>query len=1101
MTELAIQVRLKADGSGLVGQLRLSADESDKLTAALGKTGAAGKAMAAGTAQAEQATDELATASRQAGAAVQGLAQDQRQAAAAVGDTARGYRDAARAANDNAAAANRHGHAVRNLGQQFGDLAVMIQGGIDPGRAFASQIGQIGFAMSDMQGRLGKVGQFLTGPWGVALSIGAGAVAPLVSELFNAETAAEAARTGASGLADAQGVLGEMFDLTTGKIKAQNELLVLNARLTAINLRAEAQAARTSSREAFASSGSVSLTNRALAALTTPGDLVDAYRGLARGTAAGQRNAAAASALARGVQGGSVSVEEALRRSETMDFAGLKIDRPKFQQALINSVAAEAKDRTAALIDQSLDDGKLATGLRRDSRAKKPEKPKSTAARDEFGRDAGDRVAGVLAQFDDTPPAVRQANAAVRQLDDLIEDLARRKPPGFEATIASAREAKAVVADSITRPFDEFIDAQEEQLQIGRLVAQGREAEADALRATYQLQRQMGPLTDKQRTAVAATTRDLREQERAAERTRARQQMQLAVLGDIRATVAQTIYEGPASITALPERLLDAFRRGAAELITDRLFGDVFEQLKDEVLGADTVQSAADRMGDAVDDVSASLYQLRGAVQAAAGQEQDITVTATPEKRERLTLTGLFSKALGGLAKGVGIDDETAKKIGSFAGRGVAGAFEGQAAASVAGLVGVRTSGSGAAAGGALGGLLGNGGIFGKLSPITSALGPLGGLLTPALGLAGGLIGSLFGGSKAYGTATLTGSGDAALGGNDRGASSGAGGLADQVQDGLKRIADQLGGQLGQYLVSIGTYDGDYRVSTSGQTGELSFGKKNRSKSTLRDFGDDQGAAIAFAVSDAIADGAVTGLSAAVQKALQSSSDVEEALAEALKVREVEEVIGGIGYTLRRTFDDAAAMAQDRVRVAKAYGLDVLAVERANAEDRARLIEDTLASRVGALTQLRDELAFGDLFEGTAIDRRDALLDQIADAQAKAEAGEAGAADQLAALYQQLLATTRDAFGTGGGEYAADRDTVSAGLQRVIELENARVREAADAQAATTKAVETVATLTNESNDLLAALVAQGADLSALLARLQATTPVADAGGVQRAIG
>jgi len=48
------------------------------------------------------------------------------------------------------------------------------------------------------------------------------------------------------------------------------------------------------------------------------------------------------------------------------------------------------------------------------------------------------------------------------------------------------------------------------------------------------------------------------------------------------------------------------------------------------------------------------------------------------------------------------------------------------------------------------------------------------------------------------------------------------------VQSGLASIADQLGAKIGSYMVSIGQYDGKWRVSTSGQTGEMSFGKKNK---------------------------------------------------------------------------------------------------------------------------------------------------------------------------------------------------------------------------------------------------------------------------------
>jgi hypothetical protein len=58
---------------------------------------------------------------------------------------------------------------TQQLGMQFNDLATSISTGASPAQAFNQQIGQIGFAMSMMEGRVGAVGRLIAGPLGIAL--------------------------------------------------------------------------------------------------------------------------------------------------------------------------------------------------------------------------------------------------------------------------------------------------------------------------------------------------------------------------------------------------------------------------------------------------------------------------------------------------------------------------------------------------------------------------------------------------------------------------------------------------------------------------------------------------------------------------------------------------------------------------------------------------------------------------------------------------------------------------------------------------------------------------------------------------------------------
>lgn len=61
---------------------------------------------------------------------------------------------------------------TQQLGMQINDFATSVSTGASPIQAFNQQIGQVGFALSQMGGRLGAVGRFLAGPWGAAILVG-----------------------------------------------------------------------------------------------------------------------------------------------------------------------------------------------------------------------------------------------------------------------------------------------------------------------------------------------------------------------------------------------------------------------------------------------------------------------------------------------------------------------------------------------------------------------------------------------------------------------------------------------------------------------------------------------------------------------------------------------------------------------------------------------------------------------------------------------------------------------------------------------------------------------------------------------------------------
>lgn len=79
--------------------------------------------------------------------------------------------------------------ATQNLGFQVQDFAVQIIGGTDALRAFAMQAPQAAGAMTGFEGKLGSVGSFLNGPWGIAITLGITLLAGFADKIGTASDA------------------------------------------------------------------------------------------------------------------------------------------------------------------------------------------------------------------------------------------------------------------------------------------------------------------------------------------------------------------------------------------------------------------------------------------------------------------------------------------------------------------------------------------------------------------------------------------------------------------------------------------------------------------------------------------------------------------------------------------------------------------------------------------------------------------------------------------------------------------------------------------------------------------------------------------------
>ncbi len=977
----------------------------------------------------------------------------------------------------------------QSVGFQMQDVFASYASGTRATVIFAQQSGQLVSALAMVaqssegsKGKFAAFAGFMGGPWGIAIGVAVSLIGALSSSLLKSGD-------------DAETAAGKVDRFT----RSLNNLAAAQGKVTAIDLgNAEVRLRQLQGRrnvlsEEISGSTGTRATQQRRIALEAERDKVDSQIVDATGL----------------VEAGRMRLRNQQR-----------LDRDKPQKDNSAAKAAKETERLAVFGERAED--------------------AIARLNDQFNiapRDI-DKARQATGQLDDI---IRDINKKLTEGKGLTAE--QRKQ--FEALKVSAAAVKPLIQDSLVRPIRDMLDDQQRQIDLGKLQLQGRQAEAQALQLTWSLMDKMGVESEAQlatELAKRGVTGDqvrqlydnlgvMRQQTREMQRQQAVQDAYLHGLGDmrenIRLTLADLRRDGPKAVGDFFKRSMDVADNLFADIVTEKLFGGLFRDLQDQVTGANKVSKAGDKIASAVDDAASHVEKFGDAVAQAVtaitgkagvgtaapagslatglsdgigamdanaiiaklgkfdpvsdspanggisgtlgnADGPDIVVTGRKKGAFQTGFEGMIDELKGGLKKVFtdifgekGLFDAS---LGKTLGRAFAGAQIGSAVGKgVTDAIGVKGSSTGGAIGGAIGSMI-------------PQLGPFGPLLG---GIAGSLVGGLFKTTKT-GAANITSvDGAATVSGNSSGFKANASGAASSIQDGLSAIAEQLGGSVGGFNVTIGQRHGDWRVRTGAGSLKVAKGAK--------EFDDDQAGAIAYGMQLAITQGAVTGLSDALQQAIRSNSDINKALAEALKVQEVETLLGGVGAELQQQMKAFETQAKERLRIATTYGFDIVEIEKRNAEDRAKLLDDILASRVGSLQQLLDDVKYGDLFEGSTADQRAALTTEIAKARADAEAGVDGAADTLAELLRRRLDVTLQGYGTAGGEYAADRADAVSAAESVIAAENARIKSAQDAVTATNTKLDTANQIANEQTNLLvemnaklAALLGSGVDLSAI---------------------
>jgi hypothetical protein len=1037
------------------------------------------------------------------------------QAIHAVGDAA-GQGTTAYRAFGNSLGAQRVAYV--QTGQQLQDIAISLYSGQRASVVFAQQIPQLAFALTYLEGStnktanaIGKFATFLSGPWGAAISVAALVLGPLIANLFQTVKASEEAEKAGKALAERQVDIANFFDTATGKIKENNQALIENAKLTNfldaeksrasqkdINRRAN-DLLRTSAGTFTKSAGPDAFGDPTSISVQRPTDIVDAFK-----------------------NGGNVDAAlNRIARSKSLN-AGLAKELSDLRsQYILAGREASSFDKRL----ESLTTGILDATLR--DPAKKNRVPKSRdGAAIPFGATEdgfSDRIQSIIAPFDDAPRTVDLVTKATNELDRVLYDIQQKKPPNMEGLVEQLNEARIIVQSGLNKPLDDYLKRAGEIAGVDNLRAQGRNDEANALQDILRLQERMGELDAQQANAVYATVIAERQRLAVIRDQRALIEANLDLLGDVRTNIEQTIngaLNGRFSIVSFGERLFQSYTNALAKNLTEKLFGDSFRQLEDQILGGDKVQDASGRMATAMDLGSTAVREFANTVGSIAGAlrsgandnseggqiaaklsagnvvlndgNDEIVVTGQrpsrgPSVGTTLSPTDLLGRIVSKLGQDIGIKKESADRLGKVFGKTIEGFAIGNAFGSILG-----TSGTGSKVGGAISGLASgvsdllknSDGSESKGSRAASQIAKAAGVIGQAFEI-GKAIGGLFAPGPQASSVITSATRKPNTFGNDGNAADNIQSAALGITSSLQNVIEALGGTAGDFKVSIGQYKDNFRVSASGASNvDDKRYPKNNSGDVIYD-GKDAAAATKAAILNAIQDGAVSGISEAAKRLLLAGNDLTIQVNKVIKFQNVfirlKEATDPLGAAidavnkeftgLKAIFTEAGASAAEFADLEKLYGIE-----------RAKQIKAATQEMTSAYRELLNQLTTGD--NGRSLRERltaaQATYNPLAADLAAGKTVDPGAYSDAA---RTLLDIQRQLYGSQP-EFFALQDQVIAQLQSTLAATDAKIAEVSGA--GSPFAAPVVSALDQQTTTLSSQLTAVNDNLGSIMGLLAA---------------
>lgn len=551
---------------------------------------------------------------------------------------------------------------------------------------------------------------------------------------------------------------------------------------------------------------------------------------------------------------------------------------------------------------------------------------------------ATEKRSDILGGWRDEPRAVTRAMDQIDDLEKIVGKYIEVNGQLVEYTQTMADADARRITEGLKRPLEDVLRTHEREIEVSRLVLQGRQAEAEALRTAYDLYDQIGKVTQSEYEGLV---RNAQEQQRINDILAQRERLLEPINGAVDAArdgfdqLLRDIGRGqPDALKGFFSGLQDQVWSITTRRITESLFAGADEKVRALISGRNSVdtaihqfngslgkaQIATGRFASAVDDavewVSEAVNRMAGiATTPRVGDTAQNIVSAAANGG---TLTSAFLGALPGVIASVANDNgEIVVKGRGSAQRApvVSGTLPtaGQVSSTMFGSVGssldkVFGTKFFSKMGDVFGGALEGAGKGAFASGVAQILGikqdgtgaSIGGALGSFLpipggafigGLLGGTLGSLFQKPK-YGSAQVSlnqwgevvGGAASGRGSGEIGAATGA---AGSVASGVNQIMETLGADISSIPgITIGNWNGRARVALTSTNRALH--SKNFGPDILKDFGEGgEQDAIAFAIKYAIEKGVITGISQASVNILKSGQDLQQALDKALAIESI----------------------------------------------------------------------------------------------------------------------------------------------------------------------------------------------------------------------
>ncbi|MEG8016127.1 phage tail length tape measure family protein [Sphingomonas sp. 22R3R2A-7] len=1030
-----------------------------------------------------------------------------------------------RAANDNTKSAGQQQQSMLMLGQQIQDFAVQTANGGSVATAFSQQIGQVGFALTGMGGKLGVVGAFLGTFAGTATLVALTVLPPLIAKLLDSNDALEDAvtklkKTAAEAeiTAKAQDMVARSADGVAMAIREQTKALdegdkALRTRAEQANIDAKMELAR-----------EIAVRRSTLA-------LIEQTKAMAEGE------------NLRSLGPGGVPAVVATQYEAKM--AKLKKDAAD-QQAKIDQAEQNVQrtriDLAAEAAKRSVDPMERIKKLYDDQAAAAQRAATAEAAR---GKNVDASLTRELA-------AIEKKRQAKMQEERDRQSASSRKP---------ARDAELASPTTISKLLRDTLGARITSTTGGKHVAGSDHYRGAALdfvpkggmgsmtkddvraifeKAGVSIRRNAGGVEqlfgpgdkghsdhfhvawEKGKLAVdnyRASVRDTAKAEREAAQEQKKLDTALEqILGkfDPAADAARRYRDELGEIDKLagagkitPDQQVVYIRNAKRDFTASQTTAahDNFRLIMGpvEVDGAIAAwQAGIDATGDQMRDHAeaagiAFSDQVRDGI---AGVADLLGIRISGPARTMLQPGGIEAQAgssarslIDGLRNSpLKISTESLDRLEKGIGSVLTGASYGQLGGSLfASITGGKQNQLGSAVGGALGKVAGD--ALGKTvaSTIGGTLGKtLGGAAGPLGAIAGGIVGSVIGGlfkKSTSGSSTLTfGSDGLAAGtakGNGTAEKAAASASANSVAGSLNRIAEALGGTVtGAGSVSLGYRPGHkagaYRVDPTGQ-GNVKGG-------SVMAFATEE-EAVRAAIADALSDGVIGGISAASKRILAAGGDLEKALSKALMIeavpKDLKAMLDPVGAAIDelnakflKTVDalkEGGASAEQMMQAQQLYDLQLAQVKNSTAAASASLKDFVASLKMGSNSpySLRDQ-------EQTAKAALAPYLAQIAGGKTIDQSKYQAAAQTYLDIERQLYGSTKAYFDALDAVQAATNKAIST-IDNATPIGTSVESPFAKATAASAAATATGVQTTNE---LLDQMSQQAALTNDLLARL-----------------